>query len=384
MGLPMSNLDVAVTRNVPLIYSSDLMAYDFGPQHPLRPERLGLTLELMSAYGLLKDGKLVIPPEPATELDVLTYHTSEYVSTVKELSRGKETRDSAVYGFGWGDNPPFRGMYEASLLYTGASMLAGELVTKYQYRCVFSISGGLHHAMADHASGFCIFNDAVILINRLKETFERVAYVDIDAHHGDGVQTAFQSRRDVLTISIHEDGHYLFPGSGFVEEIGEGEGRGFSVNIPLMPGTPEETHVWAFQQILPPLISAFDPHIIVAQLGTDAHFEDPLSHLCLTSNGFTDLVRIILSFDRPVVALGGGGYKPINVARLWTLAYAEMRGIELSNRIPSEFADRHGIHMLRDGKPPMQNEAAQAARDAAHRVVEALRRLIFPLHGLAA
>lgn len=378
----MSTSDAAVTRNVPLIYSPDLMAYDFGPQHPLRPERLRLTLELMSACGLLEDKTLLIPPKPATEHDVLTYHTSDYVSVVKELGCGKQIRESATYGFEWGDNPPFRGMYEASLLYTGASILAGELVTKCQYRCAFNISGGLHHAMANRASGFCVFNDAVILINRLRETFERIAYVDIDAHHGDGVQTAFHRRRDVLTISIHENGHYLFPGSGFVEEIGEGEGRGFSVNIPLMPGTPEDTHVWAFQQIVPPLISAFDPQVIVAQLGTDAHFEDPLAHLSLTSEGFIDLVRTILSFDRPVVALGGGGYKPTNVARLWTLAYAEMRSVELPDNTPGEFADKHGIHILRDRKPPVQDEAGKSARDAVHHVVEDLRRLIFPLHGL--
>jgi acetoin utilization protein AcuC len=374
--------EARTSQSVPLIYCSELAKYDFGPQHPLRPIRLKLTVELISAYDLLQNNSLLIAPTPATEAEILTYHTPDYVSVVKRLSQGESVRNAFNYGFGYGDNPPFKGMYEASLLYTGASIVAADLVASGRYQCAFSISGGLHHALSDRASGFCIFNDAVIVIKRLRKMFDRVAYIDIDAHHGDGVQNAFYNCKEVLTISIHENGNYLFPGTGFVHEIGEGEGKGFSVNIPLMPGTSAETHVWAFQQVVPPLILAFNPDVIVAQLGADAHYEDPLAHLCLTSKGFLELVRTILSFEKPVVALGGGGYNPLNVARLWTLAYAEMRGVELPDSVPEKFSQIYNLRTLHDCSRLPEACGADSARVAAENTVKEIRRLIFPIHGI--
>ena len=373
------------------IYSADMAEYDLGPNHPLRPERLRMTYELASACGLLDGDPQVVEtacgelvePVSASESDILTFHKPAYVQVIKELSRGINAPDAWRFGFGPGDNPPFPGMYEASLLYTGASITAAELIMSGHTRCAFNVSGGLHHAKPANASGFCTFNDPVIAINRLMKAYDRIAYIDIDAHHGDGVQEAFYNTNRVLTISIHESGEYLFPGTGDVHEIGEGDGKGYSVNIPLAPATPDDVYVWAFHEIVPPLTSAYNPQVIVAQLGADSHFQDPLTHLCLTSRGFTEVVRMIVGFGIPLVALGGGGYNISVVPRLWTLAYAEMLHRELPDEIPDAFALTYNLHHLHDPSEPVATDRQrESVKTAVEQKVRALKRLIFHLHGL--
>jgi acetoin utilization protein AcuC len=376
-------LEGSVTKTA-FVYSPKMAQYELSPDHPLRPERLALTFELASEYGLFTGDSRLVEPIPAEESDILTFHTPEYVRAVRELSVDQDHPSAWRFGFGPLDNPPFPGMYEASLLYTGASVTAAELVMSGQIDRAFNISGGLHHAKAGKASGFCIFNDPVIAINHLLRQFERVAYIDIDAHHGDGVQAAFYDTDRVLNISIHESGEYLFPGTGFVHEIGEGAGRGYAVNIPLAPLTTDEWWLWAFHEIVPPLISAYAPEVIVAQLGVDSHFSDPLAHLNVSSDGFIAAVRTILGFGKPMVALGGGGYNLSVVPRLWTLAYAEMARRELPDEIPEEFARLHGIRRLRDGgKAELPPDQETHVKHAAEETVASLRRIVFPLHGLA-
>jgi len=367
------------------IYSHEMTLYDLGPDHPLRPERLRLTFDLTSAYELLDRNSQLIAPSPATREDIETVHHPAYIDAVKALSEGKPVANPASFGFGLTDNPPFRGMYEASLLYTGGSVAAAELVMRGEAERAFSISGGLHHAMPARASGFCIFNDPAIAIQRLRSKYSRIAYIDIDAHHADGVQAAFYGSNDVLTISIHETGDHLFPGTGYIHEIGEGEGVGYSVNIPLSPSTPDEVHVWSFDQIVPPLIDTFDPQVIVAQLGADAHYQDQLAHLCVTSEGYAAVVERIIGFGRPVVALGGGGYNVLTVARLWTLAYGLMLGRELPDEIPASFAETHGIQHLRDHtRPELSSYQDRFVRSSAEQTVQRLKELLFPHHGLPA
>lgn len=362
------------------VYCDDMTKYDMGVDHPLRPERLRLTKELISAYGLIAQGQL-IAPELATEADILTVHKPDYIAAVRKLSEGKDISDPWRYGFDYGDNKPFPGMYEASLLYTGASIKAAELIMEGQFERCFNISGGLHHAMPNRASGFCIFNDPAIAIQRLRKKFSRIAYIDIDAHHGDGVQHIFYDTNTVLTISMHESGRYLFPGTGFVNEIGTGKGKGYSVNIPLEPYTPSDVMVWAFKEIVPPLIKAYDPQVIVAQLGVDSHFQDPLAHLELTSRGFDELVKTIISFEKPLVALGGGGYNINTVARLWTLAYARLLEVEISDAIPADFASRHNIHRLHDVELPITTEERRRTTfEAAQETVQLIKEIVFPYH----
>jgi len=361
-----------------LIYSDRLLGYDFGPAHPLRPIRLKMTCELIGACGLLDNpGSRLLDPRPAAEHEILAAHDPDYVEAVRRLSVDPSAGIGSRFGFDSSDNPAFPGMFEASCLYSGASAHAAGLVAGAETRIVFSISGGLHHAHRARASGFCVFNDPVIAIHRLLEKFERVAYIDIDAHHGDGVQEAFYDTDRVLTISIHESGQWLFPGTGSVDEVGSGRGRGCSVNIPLAPFSGDWELERAFEQVILPVIDRFSPQVIVAQLGVDGHAGDPIAHLVYTSHGWLAALRRVMDFGLPIVALGGGGYDVRTVARLWTLAYADMLGIEVPDAAPREIADKYQIHRLHDTMgPSIPKERARAARRYLDENIDRLRRLL--------
>ncbi len=371
-------------RRAAFVYDDALSRHVYRPDHPLKPIRYRYTYELLEAYGVfgLSNTELV-PPGEATDDDLRLVHDPEYIEAVKSLSRGERRYNPARYNFSeWGDNPVFPGMYEASKLVVGASLKAMELVVEGSFPIAFNIAGGLHHAMPDRASGFCIFNDPAVVIAHLVNRGYRVAYVDIDAHHGDGVQYIFYGTDRVLTISIHESGRFLFPGTGDVQEVGMGKGRGYSVNIPLAPYTDDEVWLWAFDQVVPPLIEAFRPDVVVAQLGVDAHRDDPLTHLALTTYGFIEAVRRIIRFSPRLVALGGGGYNLSVVPRAWTLAYAEFAGIELPDDVPAQF---HGLvgRRLRDPLPnPLPEKLGADIRAFARASVELVKQLIFPIHGL--
>ncbi|MGH7388286.1 MAG: acetoin utilization protein AcuC [Candidatus Rokuibacteriota bacterium] len=372
-----------------LIYSDEWTRFDYGPEHPLRMERLGLTWKLMEAYGLTSLPKTVVKsPDPAAEEELLKFHSEEYLAVLKAANSG--AAPAAVicrYGLGPGDNPVFPGLWEAARLVAGGSLLGARLVAGGQVQRAFHFAGGLHHAMADRASGFCYVNDAVLAILHLRARGLRVAYVDIDAHHGDGVQAAFYGDRDVLTISTHERGDRLFPGTGFVEEIGEGAGRGFSVNLPLDVLTDASVYLPAFERVVPPLLKAFRPDVIVAQLGIDSHRTDPLTHLALDVQGFARAVARIAEFAPRLLALGGGGYDLGNVARAWTAAWAVMNGVELPAAIPAAFQDDARWLRVRPASlwdPPavIDGERRRLAQEYADRQVDKIERLIFPLHGL--
>jgi acetoin utilization protein AcuC len=320
------------------VYSDEFSRFDYGASHPLKTFRLKLTYELIKACGLLapSDERLV-EPVMARDEDLLSFHTRDYIDMLKSVSSGRTSAGAEAYGLGPGDNPIFAGMFDWSRLVTGASLQAASLVDSGEAAIAFNIAGGLHHAMPSLASGFCYVNDPVIAIQSLVRRGRRVAYIDIDAHHGDGVQEAFYHTDRVLTISFHETGSMLFPGSGFEQETGAGAGSGYSVNIPLPPETDDELFTHAFDEIVPPLIEAFKPDIIVSQLGVDTFRTDPLAHLNYTTNGFCEAVRKIKAMAPKWVALGGGGYDVANVARAWALAWAIMNDIEARDKIPEVF-----------------------------------------------
>jgi acetoin utilization protein AcuC len=251
----------------------------------------------------------------------------------------------------------------------------------------FHFAGGLHHALPDRASGFCYVNDAVLAIVRLRERGLRVAYVDIDAHHGDGVQYGFYGDPNVLTISVHERGERLFPGTGFVHELGEGDAAGFSVNLPLEAYTDTETYLPAFEAVVPPLLERFKPDVIVAQLGIDSHRTDPLTHLALDVQGFARALARIVPMTPRLVALGGGGYDLRNVARAWTAAWAVLNDVELPATLPAAFAEdaqRYGFGSLElwDDPQALPDNIRRAVNEYAARQVDAIQRTIFPLHRL--
>jgi acetoin utilization protein AcuC len=375
--------------NTALIHSDVYSRFDYGPDHPLRMERLDLTWRLMDAYGLtaLSRAKVLAPP-PADEAAVCQYHRREYVEVLKKVSAGQRVPTAPLYGLGFGDNPIFPGLWEVSCLAVGGSLLAAKLVADGEVERAFHFAGGLHHALADRASGFCYLNDPVLAILRLRQRGWRVCYLDIDAHHGDGVQFAFYRDPNVLTISTHERGDRLFPGTGFVEEVGEGQGRGYSVNLPLQPFTDDEVYAWAFEAVVPPLVQAFKPDVVVAQLGIDSHRTDPLTHLAFTVQGFTRTVARIVELSPRLVALGGGGYDLPNVARAWTAAWAVMNGVELVPELPLAFSPdlrrfEFRSRSLWDPPEPPEPETRRQAEEYAQTQVEALRRVIFPIHSLA-
>jgi acetoin utilization protein AcuC len=320
------------------IYSDDFSLFSYGSSHPLKPFRLKLTYELVKACGLLApDDPRVIVPDPAKREDLLAFHSVEYIEMLEASNSGKELPGAAVYGLGYGDNPVFPGMFDWSLLVAGASLLAADLVDSGEAGIAFNISGGLHHAQANRASGFCYINDPVLAIMLLVARGRRVAYIDIDAHHGDGVQAAFYDTDKVLTISLHETGQTLFPGTGFEREIGAGIGKGYSVNVPLPPEAGDELFVRAFTEAVPQRIERFRPDVIVSQLGVDTFRGDPLAHLNVTIEGFCSMVGMIKSLAPKWVALGGGGYDVTNVARAWTLAWAIMNDVQAPDEIPLSF-----------------------------------------------
>jgi acetoin utilization protein AcuC len=366
------------------VYTDAYLDYDYGPAHPLKIARLKSTFELIHAYGLLASPSVqTIITKRAEEDELAVFHSKEYLNILKQANDGHLRGDAYAYGLGPGDNPIFPGLYDWSLLVTGATLQAVDSVAKGEAEIAFNIAGGLHHAMRSRASGFCYINDPVIGILRLLNMGKRVAYIDIDAHHGDGVQAAFYHAHQVLTISLHESGYSLFPGSGFEYEIGEGEGEGYSVNLPFHPYTDDEVYLWAFEEIVPPLIHTFQPDIVVTQLGVDSFYDDPLTNLHLTIHGYEKMIRRIKELAPRWVALGGGGYDVSNVARAWTLAWAVMNGIELSDQLPETYmkkAAKLGIHgkELRGGLKSQPHSQREDIRTEAERVVGYLKKTVFP------
>jgi len=371
-----------------IIYSDEWRHFDYGPEHPLRMERLGLTWRLMEAYALtaLPRAK-VLAPEPAQLEQIARFHSREYIEILRAVSAGDWVPHAGRYGLGPGDNPIFPGLWEAAQLAAGGSLLAAQLVADGEADRAFHFAGGLHHAMPGRASGFCYVNDAVLAIMHLRERGFRVAYVDIDAHHGDGVQLAFYQDPNVLTISTHERGDRLFPGTGFVVEMGEGDGLGYAVNIPLQPLTDDVVYQEAFAAVVPPLVRKFKPDALVIQLGIDSHRTDPLTHLSLTVQGFTWAVKQLLPLAPRVVALGGGGYDLANVARAWTSAWAALNEVDLPDALPPEthaIMQRLGLGRLSltDPAEPVPADTRRWAEEYARRQVGEIHERIFPLHGL--
>jgi acetoin utilization protein AcuC len=350
------------------LYTDDFLSYRLGENHPLQQRRLQLVYRLLRAYGVLApDGPVDwLEPKPATEEEILRVHTPDFVEAVHRAGKSDTVPVSreylSRYGLGPGDTPAFPGMYEAAALYAGGTVDAARLVLSGEYEAAFNVAGGLHHAHPDHASGFCTFNDLAMGIQELlRGGLSRVVYIDIDVHHGDGVQACFYDDPRVLTVSLHESGNYLYPGTGFPDEIGEGAARGTSLNLPFLPYTLDEVWHDGFDAFLPAALEKFAPEAFVLQLGADAHWDDPLAHVALSSQGWMRAVEklLMLAKGKPLIVTGGGGYNLRTVARLWTMVTAMCAGIELPNEVPADYAAEYGIPTLHDAQVPTTDEAAQ-------------------------
>jgi len=331
---------------VGIIYTEDYQNYDFGSDHPFKPLRLELTYSLMEKLQLLENERLeILKPREATREELERVHSPIYIDSVKKLSENPKDITSSTYGLGPGDNPIFKGMYEAAALVCGGSIVAADKVWNNEdYKVVFNIAGGLHHAGKEKASGFCIFNDIAVAIHYLKTLKEdmKIAYVDIDCHHGDGVQGLFYDDPNVLTVSYHQDGRFLFPGTGSINEIGEGEGKGYSINFPLAPGTNSKTFIKLFRKTIPKILETYKPEILITQLGVDTYFDDPLTQMGFSLAVYRDIVQTLNMCARDYcqnkwVAVGGGGYLITVVPRAWSLFLAKMLDIDLPNELPESW-----------------------------------------------
>jgi acetoin utilization protein AcuC len=366
------------------IYNDKYVDYDYGAAHPMKTVRLRLTHELIKAYGLLElPGARFVESEPATISEILQVHTSEYVKVLQAVNDGRMTNEAYDYGLGPGDNPVFPGVWDWSLLSVGGTLTGARLIHDGEVDVAFSIAGGLHHAMPNHAGGFCYLNDAAVAIRWLVERGKRVAYVDIDAHHGDGVQFIFYDSDQVLTASIHQSGRYFYPQTGFEDEIGEGLGLGFAANVPCLPYSHDDVYVGAFKAVIVPVVRAFRPDVVVAQLGVDTFHTDPLAQLDCTTNGFCEMVGEILAIAPKLLAMGGGGYDVLNVARAWTLAWGMFNGVEPPNELPPSFTEtlkglRLNTSTLRDAPYPGRPERVAEAQAEAERIITYHKRKLFP------
>jgi len=385
-----------VSERVGLAVCREAEIYDHGPQHPLRPDRVLLTWDLIEAYGLdARPNVRGLRCEVASEEELLLVHTPEFLDATRRAGHG-ETGDWMHYGYGPGDNPIFADMHEAGALVAGASVSVARAVWSGEVEHAFNAAGGLHHSMPARASGFCVYDDpAVAIAWLLREGAERVAYVDVDVHHGDGPQTIFYADPRVLTISLHQfgmrsDGWPMFPGTGGLEERGAGEAVGTAVNVPLPAGTGDEEWLGALRGIVPPLVGAFGPDVLVTQLGCDTHHTDPLADLRLTTRAYRECAEDLhrLAHDAAGgrwVATGGGGYQWARVVpRAWTTYFAEMAGADLADALPEAWIER-AERTLGAEVPATLSEPAPppASHDlGVGEVAQLVRGWTFPRYGL--
>ncbi|MGD6967891.1 acetoin utilization protein AcuC [Rossellomorea vietnamensis] len=337
-----------MTKEALFVYSDKLLKYRFSENHPFNQFRLKLTIDLLQEAGALNEDDL-IEPRMATDEELHLVHDPSFVSAVKAAGNGSLSPEKAEsYGIGTEDTPIFKGMHEASALLVGGTLTAVDCVLGGVSKHAAHLGGGLHHGFKGKASGFCIYNDSSVAIKYMQEKYNaRVLYVDTDAHHGDGVQWSFYDDPDVCTLSIHETGRYLFPGTGNINERGHGKGYGYSFNIPLDAFTEDESWLQAYETSFREVIKFFKPDVILTQNGADAHYYDPLTHLSSTMNIYQKIPQIAHELahqycDGRWIAVGGGGYDIWRVVpRAWSLLWMEMaQRNEGKKQFPEQWAKR--------------------------------------------
>ncbi len=371
------------------MYSPDLAGIEYGQNHPFKPWRAKLLVELLNRFYLIfEDNQKIVEPKPIEEELLYLFHEKQYLDVLKKADAGEFSMEMLWAEIGTGDCPIFKGMFDFVLRVAGATFEGTQmLLDDDAVRMVFNPVGGLHHAARDHASGFCYVNDIAVAIADLVRKGKRVAYLDIDAHHGNGVQDAFYSTDKVLTISLHESGETLYPGTGFEKEIGDDAGRGYNVNIPFRAGTDDEVYLFAFEAVVPPLIERFSPDVLVAQIGGDAHRDDPYANLNLTSNGYERAIEWIKGFSPKLLVLGGGGYNVFKTASLWTIAWATLCGLKPEDQYVGRvggmmFGPEAEVGRLYDEPFVLEGAEKDACFEQARRIAAYLQKTVFPLHGL--
>ncbi len=387
---------VGVTRTA-FVHGQGGPSYNLGDDHPMTPLRRQLAVDLITAYGLDRTaGVETIVPRTATDAEIERVHAPAYVAAVKKYSESpalSATWEASQWGLSaGGDTPAFAGMHDAAAAICGASIEGAMAVWEGRADQAFVAGGGLHHAFANKAAGFCVYNDPAVAIQAMLDAgAERVAYIDIDVHHGDGTQWIFFEEPRVLTCSVHETGRYLFPGTGGMAERGIGAAEGTSINVPLPPYAGDRPYLRAIEDVIAPAVLDFAPDVIVTQDGADPHHGDPLAHLQVTMAAFPRAYRAIHELARAAsggrwVALGGGGYTFQVVPRAWTLLFAEMLGVELPDAIPESWwsagEQMLGVplprHMSDDPEPEVPIDERTRADAEGDRVVDEAMALFLP------
>jgi acetoin utilization protein AcuC len=390
-----------VSDRVGVVWDDRLAEYDFGPGHPMAPVRVQLAMRLAAEFGLFKNPGVSIlgPVEPADEQDILRVHEAEYVAAVRRASSDPHFYDAAR-GLGTDDDPVFANMHTAASRVAAATLMAAKAVHSGEVEHAVNLAGGLHHALPGAAEGFCVYNDiAVGIAWLLDQGIERIAYVDIDVHHGDGVQAIFWDDPRVMTISLHESPKSLFPGSGLPEDVGGAGAIGTSVNVALPAGTGDQGWLRALHGVVPDLLGAFAPQVLVTQHGVDTHFEDPLAHLLVSLDGqrmaFEALHRWAHRYaGGRWIAVGGGGYEWVDVVpRAWTHLIAEATGhpVDPESLLPAGFHEfvlealgRQAPGRMTDGRQPWPRPFDQGfdPADSVDAAVLDTRNAVFPTWGL--
>ena len=376
------------TKKASFIYSPELEKFSYPADCPFNTDRAGQVRKILNSMDLLSgDNRSEVAPVPAERLVLKKFHSARYLHALKTAAKGRWDTEALDMGIGTLDCPVFSGMYDYAVLATGGTLTAAKLILSGSAEVAFNPSGGFHHAGPEKASGFCYINDVALACTILAEEGKRVLYLDVDVHHGDGVVYGFYDRRDVMTISFHESPGTLFPGTGREDEIGSGQGKGYCVNVPLPVGTYDEVYMRAFEAIALPLITVYNPDVIVFELGADALAGDPLAHLCLTNNVYADVIEHLLSFDKPIVATGGGGYNVSNTVRAWALAWSILTGTgsgsdmdQAVGGVMLESTDWQGG--LRDRAFVVSQSQREIVVPVVEATIEAVKANIFPIHKL--
>lgn len=376
------------TKNAVFIYSSEFEKYSYPPEHPFNTVRAKRVREIVRSMGLLSGrGRSELAPKPAERIVLKKFHTARYLHALKTAAAGHLDAEALQMGIGSQDCPVFKGLYEYAALAVGGTLTAVQMILSGQADIAFNPSGGYHHAGPELAAGFCYINDMALACIVLAEQKKRVLYLDVDVHHGDGVANAFYDRSDVLTISFHQNPKTLFPGTGFEEEIGTGEGKGYCVNVPLPVGTYDRAYMKAFKDIVLPLAKTYNPDVIVFELGADALAGDPLANLRLTNNAYADIINYLMKFNKPIIATGGGGYNVENTVRAWALAWSIFcgadHGEDMSHAMGGVFLESTEWQAgLRDRALAVTESQRETVMPALEATIEKIKKTIFPIHNL--
>lgn len=355
------------------IYNEAIEKVAFPPDCPYRLERAGKTRQMAESLDLFdKNSTEQFIAPPCDRILLKKFHTARYIQTLMRVSQGKWNLESLQMGIGTQDCPAFKGLYEYCLLVCGGTLQAAKLIIEQKAHAVFHPAGGQHNAQAEKAGGYDYINDVVLGCMELAAKGMKVFCLDVDAHHGDGLQQAFYERRDVFTVSLHENPHTLYPGTGFETETGAGDGLGYNVNLPLPVGTYDDAYLKVFRSVVIPLMMTYQPDVFVLVLGADSLVGDPLAHLHLTNNSLLEITNTVINFGKPVLVTGGGGYNVDDTVRAWTLAWTAISG---------KLSDMR-LRVLKDPQLGVAEAQRHNVESAVQALIATVKKSVFSLHKL--